>query len=222
MNDFLIFGASGLTGNCFVKEAKSEKKTFHLYVRDFLEGEQRSRQTLFNSKAIPKFPDSKTLVICLGYPLLSYVDLIFMKDNLKLPFREVDHDLVVDVAKKAFSQGIQNIAVVSAVGANKNSLSFYLKTKGIMESEIEGIGFKKVVFARPGHLLRQRDSSRMSFSTSFIEFIGRLYGFLLLGPFQKFRNVEARMVANKILESTNSSYPDSLYSIEYNKIIKRS
>jgi len=62
----------------------------------------------------------------------------------------------------------------------------------------------------------------MSFSTSSIEFIGRFYNFLLLGPLKKFRNVEARVVANKVLESTRSSYSGSLYSIEYNKIIKTS
>lgn len=222
MNDFLIFGASGLTGSCFLEGAKKEDKTFHLYVRDFLEGESRDNQTIFDSQNIPKFPNSKTLIVCLGYPLLSYLDLIFMKDSLKKPFSNVDQDLVIDVAKKAFSQGIENIAVISAVGANKNSPSYYLKTKGIMESEVEKIGFKKIIFARPGHLLGKRDSLRMSFSTSSIEFIGRFYNFLLLGPLKKFRNVEARVVANKVLESTRSSYSGSLYSIEYNKIIKTS
>ena len=65
--------------------------------------------------------------------------------------------------------------VISAVGANKSSLNFYLKTKGIMEEEVRKIGFKTILFARPGHLLGPRDKSRVDVFVKLIEFFGNIF-----------------------------------------------
>ena len=69
MNDFLVFGASGLTGGYFLKEIKDRGKEFHLFNREFIENESKENQTLYSSENIPEFPESKTLAICIGYPL---------------------------------------------------------------------------------------------------------------------------------------------------------
>jgi len=173
-NDFLVFGASGLTGGYFLKEIKDRGKEFHLFNRELMENESKENQTLYTSENIPKFPEAKTLAICIGYPL-DFLELIFMPNEKKQIFTSVDLDLVVEVAKKAYKNNIQNILIISAVGANKSSPNFYLKTKGVMEEEIRKIGFNTIIFARPGHLLGPRDNSRVDVFVRLIEFLEKFF-----------------------------------------------
>ena len=199
-NEFLVFGASGLTGGYFLKEIKDRGKEFRLFNRELMENESKENQTLYTSENIPKFPEAKTLAICIGYPL-DFLELIFMPNEKKQIFTSVDLDLVVEVAKKAYKNNIQNILVISAVGANKSSPNFYLKTKGVMEEEIREIGFNTIIFARPGHLLGPRDNSRVDVFVRLIEFFGNIFSFMYVGPLRKYKNIRAKTVANVLLRS---------------------
>ena len=199
-NDFLVFGASGLTGGYFLKEIKDRGKEFHLFNRELMENESNENQTLYSSKNIPEFPEAKTLVICIGYPL-DFLELILMPKEKKQIFTSVDLDLVLELAKKAYKNNIQNILVISAVGANKSSPNFYLKTKGVMEEEIRKIGFNTIIFARPGHLLGPRDISRVDVFVRLIEFFGNIFSFMYVGPLRKYKNISAKTVANVLLRS---------------------
>jgi len=199
-NEFLVFGASGLTGGYFLKEIKDRGKDFHLFNRELMENESNENQTLYSSKNIPEFPEAKTLVICIGYPL-DFLELILMPKEKKQIFTSVDLDLVLELAKKAYKNNIQNILVISAVGANKSSPNFYLKTKGVMEEEIRKIGFNTIIFARPGHLLGPRDISRVDVFVRLIEFFGNIFSFMYVGPLRKYKNISAKTVANVLLRS---------------------
>ena len=199
-NEFLVFGASGLTGGYFLKEIKDRGKEFHLFNRELMENESNENQTLYSSKNIPEFPEAKTLVICIGYPL-DFLELILMPKEKKQIFTSVDLDLVLELAKKAYKNNIQNILVISAVGANKSSPNFYLKTKGVMEEEIRKIGFNTIIFARPGHLLGPRDNSRVDVFVRLIEFFGNIFSFMYVGPLRKYKNIRAKTVANVLLRS---------------------
>ena len=199
-NDFLVFGASGLTGGYFLKEIKDRGKEFHLFNRELMENESKENQTLYTSENIPKFPEAKTLAICIGYPL-DFLELIFMPNEKKQIFTSVDLDLVLEVANKAYKNNIQNILIISAVGANKSSPNFYLKTKGVMEEEIRKIGFNTIIFARPGHLLGPRDNSRVDVFVRLIEFFGNIFSFMYVGPLRKYKNIRAKTVANVLLRS---------------------
>ena len=77
MNDYLIFGASGLTGNNFLKEVKDTGRSYHLFVRSLIEDEDADNQTIFSQDCIKELPRSKNLIICLGYPL-AFQELIWM------------------------------------------------------------------------------------------------------------------------------------------------
>ena len=81
-NEFLVFGASVLTGGYFLKEIKDRGKEFHLFNRELMENESKENQTLYSSKNIPEFPEAKTLVICIGYPL-DFLELILMPKEKK-------------------------------------------------------------------------------------------------------------------------------------------
>jgi len=216
MNDYLIFGASGLTGNHFLEKVKKEGASYHLFVRNNFVDEKESNQSIFNQDNIQKFPISKNLVICIGYPL-TFIELLRMDQKTKTAFRKVDLDLVVSIAKKAKDAGIQNIAVVSAVGSNINSFNFYLDTKGRMEEQILRLGFKKTIFAKPGHLLGPRDDSRIDNWVKLIEILGKIYGLFLIGPLKKYKNVDAKEVAEKLFNAVNRDDSISNHLIEVNE-----
>tara|TARA_B100000965_G_scaffold15786_1_gene11939 strand:+ start:296 stop:949 length:654 start_codon:yes stop_codon:yes gene_type:complete len=216
MNDYLIFGASGLTGNHFLEKVKGEGASYHLFVRNKFVNEKESNQTIFNQDNIQKFPLSKNLVICIGYPL-TFIELLRMDQKTKTAFRKVDLDLVVSIAKKARDTGIQNIAVVSAVGSSINSFNFYLDTKARMEEQILTLGFKKTIFAKPGHLLGPRDDSRIDNWVKLIEFLGKIYGLFLIGPLKKYKNVDAKEVAEKLFNAVNRDDSISNHLIEVNE-----
>lgn len=200
MNDFLIFGSTGLTGGYFLEEVKNRNKKYHLFTRKLIKTESIEDQTLFDSENLPDLPDAKSLVICIGYPL-NFLELIYMKTNVKKEFKRTDLDLVIKICKKAAKAGISNVLIISAVGANSSSLNYYLKIKGAMEDEVNKIGFSSIFFARPGHLLGPREESRVDVFVKLIEFFGNLFSPFYIGIFRKYKNVPAKVVALELLNS---------------------
>ena len=213
MNDYLIFGASGLTGNYFLDQVKKEGQTYHLFVRSLILNEQESNQTTFSFENIKNLPPSKNLVICLGYPL-NFKELIFMDKKTKGAFKQIDFDLVIEIAKKAKDLVIPNIAIISAVGSRLNSLNFYLDTKARMENEILSMGFNKTFFAKPGHLLGPRHESRIDNWVRVIEFFGKIFGSCFIGRLKKYKNIEASRVAEELFKAINNYNPISNDLIE--------
>ena len=214
MNDYLIFGASGLTGNNFLKEVKDKGSSYHLFVRSLIEDEEADKQTIFCQENIEELPLSKNLIICLGYPL-AFQELIWMNEETKRAFKEVDLELVLEIARKAKDIGVHNIAVISAVGSRLNSLNYYLNIKAEMEQKILDLKFKKTFFAKPGHLLGFRDDSRIDNWVRVIEFLGKIYGYFMIGPLKKYRNVEAKQVAKELFNVINDDN-----EIAYNYLVE--
>ena len=204
MNDFLIFGSTGLTGGYFLDEVKNRNLKYHLFVREVLTAEAIENQTLFDSENLPNLPNAKSLVICIGYPL-DFLELIYMKLNIKKEFKRVDLDLVIKICKKASQAGISNVLIISAVGANSSSLNYYLKIKGMMEDEVRAIGFNSIFFARPGHLLGPRDESRVDVFVRLIEFFGNFFSPLYISILRKYKNIPAQVVAQDLLNSYESN-----------------
>ena len=199
MNDFLIFGSSGLTGSLFLNLVKKKNLSYHLYLREFIDSEDLSNQTIFDFENIPQFPRSTVLVICIGYPL-KFLELIYMKEEVREKFKKTDFDLISKIAKNASDQGIREIAIISAVGSNPLSFNYYLKIKGLIEKEILSLDFKKIIFVKPSHLLGSRDASRIDIWVKLVEFFGEYFGFLFIGPLRKFKNIEASMVSTELLK----------------------
>ena len=61
MNDFVIFGSSGLTGGYFLDEVKDRNQKYHLFTRKFLKNESVEDQTLFDSENLPDLPNARCL-----------------------------------------------------------------------------------------------------------------------------------------------------------------
>ncbi|GIS35275.1 MAG: hypothetical protein Ct9H90mP6_05320 [Gammaproteobacteria bacterium] len=84
--------------------------------------------------------------------------------------------------------------MVSAVGAQEGSFNYYFHIKGKLENEIRKIGYKKICFARPGHLLGARKDFR-GYEIPVLELGLRIAAPFMQGPLKNFRQIEARQVA---------------------------
>ena len=155
-----------------------------------------------NDLSLPKIDH---VYLCLGYELRAW-ELISMPERKKGPFYKVDYEYTLNIAKKAEEAGATSVSLVSAVGANKNSESFYLKTKGDLEEEIKKLHFETINIFQPGHLAgrinwqRQKNDPR-------IDVFAFEFGSLFLDPFlvsrlKKFRSINANKLANFIVKST--------------------
>ena len=155
-----------------------------------------------NNLSLPKIDH---VYLCLGYELRAW-ELISMPERKKDPFYKVDYEYTLNIAKKAEEVGATSISLVSAVGANKNSESFYLKTKGDLEEEIKKLNFETINIFQPGHLAGRINWQKKK-SDPRLDVFAFEIGSLFLDPFlvsrlKKFRSINANKLANFIVKST--------------------
>jgi uncharacterized protein YbjT (DUF2867 family) len=71
-------------------------------------------------------------------------------------FRQVDFDLVLNVAAAAKAAGARRLAVVSALGADAHSRVFYNRVKGEVQAALQKLGFESLNIAQPSLLVGDR------------------------------------------------------------------
>ena len=108
-------------------------------------------------------------------------------------FRRVDLDYVLAFARVAKAAQAQRFLVVSAVGADRSSQNFYLRTKGEMEQGLLDMRFASLDILQPGLLLGWRREMRP------LELAARvlmpILNPLLLGSLSVYRGIPADTVA---------------------------
>lgn len=67
-------------------------------------------------------------------------------------FRAVDKDAVVAFGEAARCRGAARFVLVSSIGADARSRSFYMKTKGEAEEALGRLGFAELIVVRPSFL----------------------------------------------------------------------
>ena len=122
----LLIGASGLVGGEILRCLYERNQDITLFTR-------KSSLSLFNKhKEINvdfenlnrvDFPHFDHVYIAIGMELKT-AELIHIKRSKRSEFFRVDHDIVLNVAKKAFESGARSISIVSAIGADMNFLFF--------------------------------------------------------------------------------------------------
>lgn len=112
-------------------------------------------------------------------------------------FRAVDHDLVLTCAKAAKAAWIDHFILVSSVGADAASRTFYLRVKGEVEAALGELGFRRLDILRPGLLRGQRSHDRRLGERSAMA-LSPLLDLALHGKYRKYRSVKAGTVADAI------------------------
>ncbi|WP_296718182.1 NAD(P)H-binding protein [Erythrobacter sp.] len=113
-------------------------------------------------------------------------------------FRSVDHDLVLATAQAAHRAGVPNMVLVSAAGADPRAKSLYMRVKGETEAALSKVGFKRLDIFHPG-LLRGERVDDLRFAERAALIAAPLVDPLLSGSWQRFRSIEAGLVAEAAL-----------------------
>jgi uncharacterized protein YbjT (DUF2867 family) len=82
------------------------------------------------------------------------------KAGSKAALARIDRDYVVNFARLARRLGAGSLQVVSSMHAHARSRSFYLRTKGEMEVQLQQLGFTRLNLLRPSVLHGERDERR--------------------------------------------------------------
>jgi uncharacterized protein YbjT (DUF2867 family) len=152
MNAVVITGASGVVG------ARA--------LRHLLAHEEVGRVVALGRRALPvvheklasKVVDLQSAsAMALEIPAGVAVALCCLGTTMKKAgsaeaFRAVDRDAVVAFAEAALSKGARRFLLVSALGANARSRSFYLRTKGEAEEALARLGYEQVTVLRPSFI----------------------------------------------------------------------
>ncbi len=192
----LIVGATGLVGNNLLPlllENNGYEKIISISRKSLPFQHPKLEQHLINFDEIENHTHlfiANDIFCCLG--------ITIAKAGSQENFYKVDHTYVYQMAQYALQNGANQIILISSIGADKNSSNFYLRTKGQIESDLIQLHFNKTIIVRPSMLLGDRTEFR------FTEALGKPFmqalGILMLGPFQKYKPIEAQTVAMAMLK----------------------
>ena len=217
--NILLAGASGLVGNNLLNILQKNDSNLVLISRKKVDAKKEIKQIVTNFDELEQLKNKisiDTVYIAIG-KRLSLIELIYLKKKSRSNFEKVDFEYIKNIAAFAKRSGAKSLGLISAVGANKNSLNTYLKVKGKTEEEIMSLGFEKVIIARPGHLLGKRKNESINPIIFIFEMITNITGMLLLGPLKKFKNIASSKVAIAIIEKNNNSQ-EGVYFLDYDDI----
>jgi uncharacterized protein YbjT (DUF2867 family) len=108
-------------------------------------------------------------------------------------FRKVDFTYVVQTAALASKNGAKQLMLVSSLGANPRSGTFYSRVKGEVEEAVSKLPFDAVHIFRPSFLLGEREERRRGEKAAII--LMKLLQPLMVGRWRKIRPVHAATVA---------------------------
>ena len=191
----LVVGSTGLIGSSIITQLLEKEESVIALVRT----DEASTNSLLDFHKVNfddlKFPndffsDVKDLFICLGTTI--------KKAGSEDAFQKVDVTYCKQIAKKAQQGGVTNLSIVTSVGSDSNSKNFYLKSKGLIESQILELDFESISIYRPGLLTGPRDEFRLG------EFIGQkispfLIDPLLRGSLRKYRSINGDKLAKAMI-----------------------
>lgn len=154
VQDTLLAGATGLIGRELLREltasAAARSGHVHALLRRPMNLPPGAVAHLVDFAALPALPKARAAYCALGSTIA--------QAGSQAAFRAVDHDAVLAFARAAKAAGVTHFAVVSALGADARSRTFYNRVKGEMEADLRGLGFETLVIARPSLLAGDRAS----------------------------------------------------------------
>ena len=110
----------------------------------------------------------------------------------------VDFSYQYDFAKIASDNKVSVLSLVSSLGANENSLFFYIKIKGKLEKAVKLLNFDNIQIFQPPYLIRQPELIRSG------EKIGvKLFNTICsFGILSSFKPISVNVLAFKMIEES--------------------
>ena len=154
----LVIGATGATGrelvNLLINDEDFDQVSIFVRKAPELEHEKLKIHTIdFNE--IKKHKD-----LIKGDILFSALGTTKKEAGGKQRQYIIDYTYQYEFAKIAAENGVDQLSLVSSIGANPKSFMFYPKMKGELESDVKKLKFKKIDIFQPPILIRQPEIIR--------------------------------------------------------------
>lgn len=202
--NIIFFGGSGLIGNSVLNLLDKKETKIYAFSRQNLDNKfVNVKDVIFNFDTLEaniKLNNWDHIYICLGRRLKIW-ELLYIKKKDRENHFKIEHDYVINILEKGKKLGAKDVSIISAIGANKKSSNFYLKTKGLLEDSIKLLGYDNVSILRPGHIL-SKSGSKYSL-VRIIDIFSKLSNFFLIGPLRKYRAIEIDKLSNFMVEKNN-------------------
>ncbi len=127
------------------------------------------------------------------------------KAGSKEAFRLVDVVYPEQFAQMALNNQVKQFLLISSLGADLESNNFYLKTKGEIETFLQQSAFNSVSILRPSLLLGDRKEFRLG--EKLATYILPVLSLFLIGPFKKYKAIEAKTVAKSMVNIALQNKP---------------
>ena len=191
----IVLGASGLIGNQLV-HLLLEDDSFSqitLFVRKELSfSSNKLQQITLDFNDLEKYQDhfeGSVLFLCLGTTRKK-------TPNLE-DYRAIDYGITLRAAKLAKSAGVEEVHLISAIGASSNSSIFYNKLKGEIEEDLIKIGFASTYIYQPSMLIGTRGESRPA--ELFFQKLMPIFDLFMFGSLKKYHSVSKEKLAKAML-----------------------
>lgn len=203
----VIFGSTGLIGNFCLRALlthQSYEKVISIGRNPIKATHPKLKHHIIdfeNLDAYKKLIAGNDLFICLGTTL--------KKAGSKEAFRKIDYELVFQIAKIASLNDMSQILLVSALGADQESMFFYNRVKGELEEAVRKLPFWAVHIFQPSLLLGDRQEERLmeQIAVKVSRVVDRFTGPLL----GKYRPIQASTVAKAMANAAQQIKKGTFY-----------
>jgi uncharacterized protein YbjT (DUF2867 family) len=114
----------------------------------------------------------------------------------KEEFIKIDKTAVLDFATACKQAGVRHFQLLSSVGADAASRSFYLRTKGELNDAISALDFERTSFFQPSMILTP--TNRYGFSQGLMLAVWPALSTALVGGLSKFRGIKVETLGRAI------------------------
>ena len=208
-NTAVIIGATGVVGRVILNE--------------ILSGEYYDRIYILGRSSISKLPDEERLTkIIIDFENIDFdMDILENADvfaslgtTLKIAGskenqRKIDLDYTVNFAKLCEGK-IRSFNVVSAMGANSKSKSFYTSLKGELEDKLKEMNIGVLRIFRPSLLISKREDKRILEEVFFK--ISPILKVLLKGKLKKYSPIEVSLLGKEIVRFATENKGEGTYT----------
>jgi uncharacterized protein YbjT (DUF2867 family) len=159
MSTAIVIGATGLVGRCLVQQLLSDpdySSVVALTRRATAVRDDKYHEHVVDFARPEAFADWVK-----GDVLFSAMGTTRRQAGSIAAQRTVDYTYQFEVAQAALQNGVKAYVLVSSRGANPSSLAAYMKMKGELERDVQGLGFSSLQILRPGPLTGEREQPRL-------------------------------------------------------------
>ncbi|HQQ95339.1 MAG TPA: NAD-dependent epimerase/dehydratase family protein [Bacteroidia bacterium] len=197
MKTALLIGSSGLVGSELLKQllqSENYKKIILLNRKRYAHQDAKIEERLIHFDA----PDLSGIVV---QDVFCAIGTTLRKAGSKAVQFKIDCEYPLTLAKLLKAQGAEQFILVSSLGANPDSSNFYLRTKGQLEKGLKDLNYRSTVILRPSLLMGKRQEFRFGERLGIL--VMNIIAPLFLGPLRKYRGVQAKAVASRMIEAAS-------------------